>query len=504
MQKPFVKKGGIYQPLNKKLFYNSIPPMQELRHFLAELSQSYVGGMVDFCFKMQGESYTLNLHCIKSENRNKWLLYNTGSKNSKIFWEKDTRDVSFIHALLLQTDSEIAFSQNKPQSNDELTPVEAALSSNELFSNLRKFLTEVGAAEHKTSEDKVVESINNEPGDLIDLSIGRETIKDSFLNDLGVLNYPAFLFCLVREYASANEYRIPLAIILIELNLSTDNVSSPLSQPLLGDFLSKLKILQRKTDIIGQYDLPNTFAIILPETEIDSCRYLSDRQRNLLSCLEREYGLQPGSIEIRVAISGANAFCNSIGAILGAAELTLAKVKERKLSVGTFDQLFPGQTPSVKNLDHCLIQQLAEKLIVEEYNIFSFPALVAFLEYEFHRSKRNKQSLCLLLISLKPQTENEWPKLPQAMGSLISRINSLQNGNYLLAQYNENCIAIFASRVVSEALETLGTQISTSIFDNPLSNDSVINSYLIDVQIVRVELTKNNANFFRIKPYHSA
>ena len=499
MNKPFSLNNGILQSRSKRLTYGAVPPIQELRHFLAELYQSTFGGSVDFCFNIQGEPHTLHLQYVKSEGRTRWHLYNTSVSNYHLIWEKETRDVLLIHNSLLAATGETGSSVS--QLSSVPTAIEAALTTNELFANLQKFLAEVQHDGNAPQKDTLAQEKIAGAGDLIDLNIGREALKELLLNELGVLSYPAFLFCLLREYAAANEHRTPLSVLLIKVTLSCKGTSCLLPQHMLSDVLERIKKLQRKTDSIGQYDLDNTFACVLPETDISGSKYFVERLEKMLFRCESDYGLESGSIELQASIASAGVFCNSVATILGSAEQSLIRVQELGQSVGVFGEQFPGQSPASKNVDLNLVQDLVEKLIVKEHGIFSFPVLVAFLEHECNRAKRNKQPLHLLLVSLINKAQSDLPSLQEAMSCLASRISSLENNNYLFAQYNENCIAVFSPKIFASALKNFGTQIINTLDDKPLRNDETISSYSVDLQLSEAELESKNMNFLRIQPY---
>ncbi len=254
----------------------------------------------------------------------------------------------------------------------------------------------------------------------------------------------------------------------------------------------------RKTDSIGQYNLNNTFALVLPETDTTGAKCLFDRIKKLLRRYESEHGLVPGTLQLGAGIASAGAFCNSIATILGSAEQSFAKAYQLQQSLGVFNELFPGQSPVSKDIGLNLVQDLVEKLVVKEYGIFSFPIMVAFLENELNRAKRSRKPFHLLLLSL---VNNGLPRIEEAMSCLVYRINSLQSNNYLLAHYNQNTIAIFAPKIFASALKSFGSDIINSIDDKPLSSDETINSYKVAMQICEVDFQNGNVNFLRIQPY---
>ncbi len=230
---------SMFQPLTKKLSYKSVPPVQELRYFLTELYQSTFGGSVDFCFTINDEFHTLNLQYVKSESRTKWRLYSSSVSNAGMVWEMESRDAARVHSRLLAIAAEKK--PAVPREDAVATVVKATLTTNELMANLQKFLTEVQHVDNVPQKAAVVGESETRGGDLVDLNIGRYALNSLLLNEFGILSYPAFLFCSLREYAAANEHRTPLSFILLVLTISHNGTSYLLPGTMLVDVLQRMK-----------------------------------------------------------------------------------------------------------------------------------------------------------------------------------------------------------------------------------------------------------------------
>jgi GGDEF domain-containing protein len=254
------------------------------------------------------------------------------------------------------------------------------------------------------------------------------------------------------------------------------------------EIIEGIKKLERNTDIVAQYDQPDSFAIILPETNIEGAKKFASRVRTAVSKISTVANSKAGNIKLIAGVTASEGLCNDIGKILGAGDEALKIAEERGPWLGTFNQLKPDSITKAKHIDTRLVQELTEQLIAKPYGIFSFPMLVAFLEHQYYRAKRSRQVSYVLLVSLVSEeaASEDVNVLRKAISLLVERLISLQNKSFLLFQYNGNTVAAMCSKGMLSLLKGYSQQIAESLCESPLADDESIKAYSLEHKLCKV------------------
>ena len=498
MANRLIQSSGAWTSVGKKLTYNEIPTIQELRLHLERMFKSSRKSRLELYFSHERQVYVLVLEYGKQSSNAHCKFYRENPFDSNIIWERNSSDSILIHNLVVNTiENGLPKSARRIKTTDgsKTNPSQPNIETG-LLANFKKFLAEV--------QHNQLSLIQKEPGfrvdGLIDLNFGRKALGRMMLTELGILSYPAFLFCLFKEFKS-NDDKTPLTVLLFKLTSNRNGRDYPTPKPVLRHILAKIKKLQRKTDIIAQYDVPNTFAIMLPEADLEGGKYFASRMEDMLAKLSSQYKLPSGTVRFTIALATIGGYCNSVEKILGAADCTLEKIEKNEILFGTYDECFPKKSPSPKNINEDTVQNMVGQLIVQPYGIFSYPALIAFMEHQYERAKRKNRIAYVLIISLlkSKQVKEDAEVLEKAKFLLVQRLMS-ENNRFLLAEYKENSIAIIAAKASLGNLPNYGKQLNDSIADKPLSMDEAVQSYKIETKLFKINRDKAMLQMLKLSP----
>ncbi len=213
-----------------------------------------------------------------------------------------------------------------------------------------------------------------------------------------------------------------------------------------------------------------------------------NRPSNWTQTLERQL---PGRIKMLAASSSYGPNCETLSKMLGAAEMTMSKVKELGLSRGSFSGLFPLASPPEKAVDLSPVQDLSDKLMVEELGIFSYATMVSFIEQECHRANRNKKACYVLLISvLANDTQSlETSSLDHAVKTLVSNIENLEWKNHLLGQFSINTLMMMFPKATNRDLKCIASQLESMDLELLVGADSTNYRIEVHVCLATIDLT---------------
>ncbi len=145
----------------------------------------------------------------------------------------------------------------------------------------------------------------------IELQAANARLRDMAFRDglTGLYNYRYFQELMDREVSRATRYHLPLSLILFDIDYFkriNDLYGHPIGDEVLCRLAKTVQTTMRMSDIAVRYG-GEEFAVILPMTELVSCKVFGERLRRQIEKME----IISGGNAIRITVSLGLASCES-------------------------------------------------------------------------------------------------------------------------------------------------------------------------------------------------
>lgn len=330
----------------------------------------------------------------------------------------------------------------------------------------------------------------------IDMKLGREIMQQLFMSELGVFSYPTFLFFLEREYYDAIENKIPISLVIFE---ATGDVQLP--TPIWEEVSKRIIHTQRKTDILAQYGA-NKFAVLLPETNASGAKSFIARIEKAFAKEILSENLSDSTIKLTFGVATLGEHCKTLSDFLSWAEAALNKAKEAKLNVIFDHDIYTKENfkqPPHTSVDLTPARQLVKRLI--SAGIFTYPAFLVFLEYEYYRALRKDRDLLIILfkVRINEKTFDEPINIlpPPEFYEVIRRIGIQLNKRDIFAHYGEGNFVIMRPNATVVQMESFANKLVQHVRDDEwLTPECPVNSLQILTQVCIARAHTTAANLF--------
>jgi hypothetical protein len=464
--------------------FGEIPPVQVFQQQISDLPRLRENAKVYLTWPAEGFTYTIALSHRKPNPEVYWQFYRTRANESVLLWQHQTNDVLLLYNLILQETSRMNVGvqiEGALGTPHQLTKSSKEGKSNpfieaDMKENLRHFLSPSGNAStadtpsgnknfipvHDSRKESKASPCQQSMIGAIDLQIGRNFLARTFFNELNIVSFTAFLFCLEQEFSRAvYTSRTPLSLIVIGPYLVTgDGQTRSFPKDGLHETAREIKQKTRKTDILALYQ-SDALAILLPETSSTGSEIVARKLNESLKGLRYTDPLTNKSTNTGLAfgIATVNENINTLGKFLGAAEQACLHAQKTGHMVCLYDQVKQSKEAPSKIIDTYAVSQLLWQLVSMKDGMFSFPVLVSFLEREFHLAKRGNLEQYMLLLKIPSNLPLETHKY--VISVLLSKLYSGDRFGHFNFQDNE--IAIIRPKASLQTMHELAKHLCDSL-----------------------------------------
>jgi GGDEF domain-containing protein len=534
-------------PRIRRQHLSSAPTIDVFTGYLKELLNSPPGARFDISWEVDGQTHTMTLSYRHDASIADWKLYRGTEPGSVLILEHQTNDVPLLYNLISSQTGQTA----------QISDVEMALatghgnlsttesnSSNYMIRNLQKLFKDAqsditahvrnngleGRDEFAVFQPAFVQNppnsvstvmvpsdspvltpenltaqqvrISPEAAHTVDLTLGRSLRQSLLVNDFGIICYPAFQFLLEQEYYKALTNNSPMSIVLVNIiGLAQHDGScyrGPLPKQSMANFLTCLKGILRKTDVLAQYE-NGSFVFLLPETELAGAKLFARKVEEFVSNPAAMPGPGNAGLKVVFGIATLGQKLKTLPVLLAGAEQALQFAERNEKTLMSYDDYIesvstpwvamnqPVIPPPFKTIDLEPMRFLLSQLKAAEAGVFNYAAWLMFLERDYHRAQRQRRMLLTLLLRLRRvdiNSNHPENRLPQAATwEAFRRIEQLQHKGDVLGQFNNGDYALLRPNVSVRTLETLARQIKSSLTEKPLAPDCDHKLLRVGVQI---------------------
>jgi GGDEF domain-containing protein len=506
----------------RKIGLEGLPDLRKLEDIFCDLANCPNGAQCDLRWQAGREIYTLSVTHSSISATADWKLYQGTNDNSSLMWEHQSNDVPLVYNLII---SQIGAGDNCVPTEGLFSNVHGIIPTTDtkggnyvtlnLSKNLQQLLLEVqgdAPADRKSDIQAAVpfritapNVEHNKVFDSVDLTAGREVLKHHLNDELGCFSYPAFLFALEREYYETVLSAGAMTVVLLKaFSVSYQNgieQHHPLPPLALEELVRTIKSMQRKTDILARYESDH-FILLLPGTNTNGGRTFARKiekillQKDLMPCFDSV------TVKFAFGIASLPNNCKSLAALLGIAEQAITRASQSSVTNIVTDEDIFADTPNeqvgrfVKAVDLVPMRNLATELISNDHCIFTYPALLTFLEHEHNRANRNRRELYIMLLKIRMNEEtfleerNLLPRL--ASYEAIRRVTLLLKKRDILAHYRNGNFVIICPNNSLAQMHNLAERVQKVILQEEwLAPECHANAIRLRTQIC--SLRKNEA-----------
>lgn len=464
---------GSFEPQRSQVHLQATPDPEELYYFLLDLAQNR-GKYIDVTWlRPDGlAKFKLTLSAIRSQELIRWQLFSGNPPNEKLLWDNTTKDVVFIHNLIVKSCGSIKITQNNiPKSSSSNTKLPA--------SNTNLLL----AAELNTNaeeDNSIVTGISSfiSLTDLIDniakaRNTGKLTVFD-LEHEYQVFFEDGKLTHCSSDYGSG----VGVFIDLLETEDNRFQFEASLLPP-------NRTINQDMEEILNLSQLVGREARYLKDIGVSVDSLISQVNVQLLE-IEFESTLSEIPIE---EITHYKVFYRLIDGKSSIKDLVKLLKLDRGQWIPIVSALFKHglvSLPScsdgvekhrklkkIKPLDQSLIQSVRIILKRADTGILTYPALLFFLEQEYLRSQRLDCPFSLMIITLlvkglAPGVEATYIK-STAAAEFIKRIEIIRRRTDYFSHYETNDYALLLPNTLHQGAKILANRFINKLLIHPLS-----------------------------------